>query len=96
MSTRRAAKKRTNWVLRLLLVVGAAFLFLKAVQLHLQMDEKQQQIDALQNQIYTQQVMNEDLEEQKNKAQTGDYLSQKANDAGWVLPGQQIYQSSAG
>lgn len=94
MSAKRVVKKRTNWVLRLVLVACAAFLFLKAVQLHLQMDEKQQQINTLQNNIYTQQVIKEDLEEQIANAE--DYLERHANENGLVLPGQQIYQSSAG
>lgn len=94
MSAKRVAKKRTNWVLRLVLVACAVFLFLKLVQLHMQMSEKQQQITDLQDSIHKQSLLVEDLGEQI--ANADDYLERHANENGLVLPGQQIYQSSAG
>lgn len=98
MRTRARASKRSakkaNWALRILLVAVAAFLFLKLVQLHVQLEDKQQQLIDLNNSISHQTLINEDLTEQAENAE--DILEREANDAGLYLPGQQIYQGSAG
>lgn len=92
-SKKRSAKK-ANWAMRILLVAVAAFLFLKLVQLHVQLEDKQQQLIALNNSISHQTLINEDLTEQAENAD--DILEREANDSGLYLPGQQIYQGSAG
>ena len=98
MSSRARAKKRpqtkTKWILRFLLVVVAAFLFLQFVQMHVQIKEKQQNLIELNNSIYRQELINEDLAEQGANAE--DIVEREANDAGLYMPGQQIYQGSAG
>ncbi len=94
MRTARRVKKKANWALRLVLVAFAAFLFLKLVQVHMQMNEKQQQYATLQDDIRKQTLIVEDLGEQI--ANADDYLERRANENGLVLPGQQVYQSSAG
>lgn len=92
-SARRTTQKR-NWAFRLLLVAVSAFLFIKLVQLHVQMEDKQQQISNLNDSIYKQALINEDLSEQI--ANADEYLERQANEAGLYLPGQQIYQNVAG
>lgn len=92
--TNKRSAKKVNWALRILLVAVAAFLFLKLVQLHVQLEDKQQQLIDLNNSISHQTLINEDLSEQAENAE--DILEREANDAGLYLPGQQIYQGSAG
>lgn len=94
MKTAHRAKKKSNWAVRLVLVAVAAFLFLKLVQLHVQMEEKQQLIDQMNDSITKQALINEDLGEQIANAE--EYLERQANEAGLCLPGQQIYQNAAG
>ncbi len=98
MSSRARAKtrsaKKANWAVRILLIAVAAFLFLKLVQVHVQLEDKQQQLIDLNNSINHQVLINEDLTEQTENAE--DILEREANDAGLYLPGQQIYQGSAG
>ena len=94
MSARAKAKKRPNWVLRLVLVAVAAFLFLKMVQLHVQLDQKEQTLHELTAAEAKQEVLNEALGEQV--AHADDFLEQQANENGYFYAGQQIYQSSAG
>ncbi len=94
MRTPQRAKPKRNWAMRIVLVALAAFLFLKLVQLHVQIEEKQQQIDALGDSIVKQMLINEDLNGQI--ANADEYLERQANDAGLCLPGQQIYQNAAG
>lgn len=91
---KKRANKKTNWVLRILLIAVAAFLFLKLVQLHVQLEDKQQQLIELNNSINHQTLLNEDLAERAENAE--DILEREANDAGLYMPGQQIYQGSAG
>ncbi len=94
MRTTQRVKPKRNWAMRIMLVALAAFLFLKLVQLHVQIEEKQQQIDALGDSIVKQMLINEDLNGQI--ANADEYLERQANDAGLCLPGQQIYQNAAG
>lgn len=91
---KKRANKKTNWVLRILLIAVAAFLFLKLVQLHVQLEDKQRQLIELNNSINHQTLLNEDLAERAENAE--DILEREANDAGLYMPGQQIYQGSAG
>lgn len=90
----RRADRKANWAVRILLVAIAAFLFLKLVQMNVQLEEKNQQWVELKNSISHQTLINEDLAEQKENAE--DILEREANDAGLYKPGQQIYQGSAG
>ena len=91
---KKRANKKANWALRILLVAVAAFLFLKLVQLHVQMEEKQQQWSELNNSINHQTLIIEDLAEQTENAEA--IQERKANDSGLFQPGQQIYQEAAG
>ena len=92
--TKAKSKPKTSWAMRILLIAVAAFLFLKLVQLHVQLEDKQNQLIGLNNSINHQMLINEDLSEQAENAD--DILEREANDAGLYLPGQQIYQGSAG
>ena len=97
MATRRAVKtagKSRGWVVRILLVVLALFLFFKAVQLYGQIYEKQLALTDLDSRIETQVVINEGLADQNENAD--DYLEHKANEDGYYAPGQQVYQNEAG
>lgn len=92
--TRKRTNKKANWALRILLVAVAAFLFLKLVQLHVQMEGKQNQLIELNNSIQRETLIIEDLAEQKENAEA--IQERKANDTGLYQPGQQIYQEAAG
>ena len=93
MKTRRRAASTHSWVWRIVLLAFAAFLFVKVVQVYVQLDEKGKQLALLQDGIVKQTLINEDLSEQIDNADG--YMERYANEAGWVLPGQQIYQDSA-
>ena len=92
--SKRKANKKTNWVLRILLISIAALLFLELVQLHVQIEEKQNQLNDLNAQIAHAQLVAEGLSEQKDNAE--DILEREANEAGLYMPGQQIYQGAVG
>lgn len=97
MATKRAAKPvahRRGWIVRILLLALALFLFLKALQLYGQLQEKQLAMEDLSNRIETQIVINEGLADQVDNAD--DYLEHKANEDGYYAPGQQVYQNEAG
>lgn len=84
----------TARLVRILVIVLAFFMFFKAVQLYGQLSEKQQAIDELSNRIQTQIVVNEGLADQAENAD--DYLEHKANEDGYYMSGQQVYQNEAG
>ena len=93
MKTRRRAVSSHGWLWRVVLLACAVFLFVKVVQVYVQIDEKGKQLAQIQDGIVKQTLIIEDLNEQI--ANADDYLERYANEAGWVLPGQQIYQDSA-
>ena len=98
MRAQSRAKKRTgrkvNWAIRILVVAVAAFLFLKLVQLHVQMEEKQAILLEQEGTLSRLTLINEDLAEQAENAES--IQERKANDSGLFQPGQQIYQEAAG
>ena len=97
MATRKTVRrsgKRHSWAVRFLLIALALFLFLKAVQLYGQIEEKRQSLKDLDNRIQTQLVRNEGLADQA--ANAGDYIEHNAYENGYFLPEQQVFQSDAG
>lgn len=92
-AARRSVNKR-SWLVRILVIAVAAFLFLKLVQIHMQLEEKQNLITAMNESIHRQTLINEDLDEQIENAD--EYLEREANESGLYMPGQQIYQNAAG
>ena len=90
----RRVRSRRSWAVRFLLIALLAFLFLKAVQLYGQMQEQQRALSTLDGRIATQNAKNEELSVLLE--QTDDSMEQKANEDGYYLPGQQVYQSEAG
>lgn len=96
-----AAKKTTKisangrlWVIRILLIAFVLFVFIKAVQLHGQIEKKELANAELDNKILMQNVINEGLADQVEHAD--EHLEHKANENGYYAPGQQIYQNEAG
>ncbi len=97
MATKKSAKTSINsrgWVIRILLIALALFIFVKAVQLYSQLEQKQLADAELDSKIQTQMVINEGLADQVEHAE--DYLEHKANDNGYFVPGQQVYENEAG
>ncbi len=94
MKTKQRKAAARGWLWRVFLVVFAAILFVKGVQLYVQQEEKNRQLAAVQDSIIKQTLINEDLQEQIDNVD--DYVERYANEAGFVLPGQQIYQSTEG
>lgn len=97
MASKKVSKKtvsRRGLIVRLLLIALVLFVFIKAVQLYGQLEQKQLTLANLNNQIETQKVHNEGYADQVNNGD--DYLEHKANEDGYYAPGQQIYQNEAG
>ena len=90
----RPVRSRREWAVRFLLIALAVFLFLKAVQLYGQIQEKQRALAFLNQQIQTQMVKNESdaalLEDPTSQVEMGAY------DSGNLRPGEQVFQSEAG
>lgn len=92
MKTRTPAKRKIHWVARFIIVVVIAVVFVKMVQLHMQINAKQQEIDRLDDAIAVAQVYNEDLTEKNEHYEQ--YLEQRLRSAGYVYSNDQVYQFS--
>ena len=85
----RKVRRKANWPLRILIVAGVAFLFIQLWRSQDQLSAKLEEKEQLSENIRKQTVLNEDLEAQKEDSDA--ILEKKANEAGFYLPGQQIY-----
>ena len=87
--------KRTNRKFRVfasfLLIALAAFLFVKMVQMHVQIDEQQGQLESIQQQIKTVGILNEDLSVKLENLETSDGQQQQLRDNGYVDKDDQVY-----
>ena len=92
--TKRGAVRRVGnrraWAVRFLLIALAVFLFLKAVQLHGQLDAKASEIAALEQKTAKAKTENEALEEQLTDENLDDTLLHGAYDKDHARPGDQI------
>lgn len=86
----RKAKQPMHWAVRIVLLVAGALIFVKGVQLSMQIRAKQDVYDDLQEQIAVMQVYNEDLAEKI--ADPEEYLKQRVREADYVYPNDQVYQ----
>ena len=97
MATKKTTQKTTTrrgLLGRLLVIALVLFVFIEAVQLYAQLEKKRLALSELEVQMQTQSVINEGLNDQVNNAD--DYFEHKANEDGYYMPGQQIYQNEAG
>ena len=98
MSSRGRAKRRSdkkaNWLLRIMLVAGAAFLILHIVQSAVQLSEKYQEVQNMDSLVRNQELINEAYSAQLEHAD--EICEQKANDEGMYQSGQQIFQRGEG
>lgn len=92
--TARKAKRKANWPLRILVIAGIAFLFIQIWRTQDQLSKTQQENQAIIDSINKQIVYNEDLAAQMDDVDA--ILEREANEAGFYLPGQQIYMEAAG
>lgn len=90
----RKAKKKANWPLRILVIAGVAFLFIQIWRSQNQLSAKQEERDLVFESIHKQTVLNEDKAAQMEDADA--ILERKANEAGFYLPGQQIFMETDG
>ncbi len=90
MKARKQSKQRFSWAVRVVLLAVAALIFVKAVQLSMQISEKQKVYDQLQEDIAVIEVYNEDLAEKSADPQ--EYLEQRVREADYVYPNDQVYQ----
>lgn len=90
------AKKRTaghaNWAVRIVVIGCIVFAFVKIVQIQMQINQKQEEINRLENAIAMAELYNEDLAEQG--AHFEEYLEQHLREQGYVYPSDQVYQFS--
>ena len=92
--TKRRNKKKANWLLRIMLVAGAAFLILHILQSAVQLSEKYKEVQEMDQMVYNQGLINEALSAQLDH--TDEICEQKANEEGMYQSGQQVFQRGEG
>ncbi len=89
MSSKRAAKKRTSFLLRLALVAFSVFMIVGIVKVLVQTDELQERLDKLDEQTAAQQEINAALENRLEN--TDEYLESEARKNGMAKPGESVW-----
>lgn len=87
-------KKRKSLVLRVAIFAFSAYMLVILAQLRLEIDERQKQLDELDDSIRYQQQQNEDMASRNNNYEV--YLEQHAREQGMAVPGEGIYQEAQG
>ncbi len=91
MRKAKRTSKKMRLLLSLVLVAFAALLFVKMVQLYMQIDLQQGQLDSLKQQIEIVGIQNEDLGVQLENMQTPEGQTQQLRDNGYVGNDDQVY-----
>ncbi len=91
MKAKRRQKKKRNLLVRLLVVAGVAFFALTLLRQQIQLDEKQAQIDALEQSKAVATIYNEALQNQVDNFDE-ENMEQTLRGKGYVGPNDQVYQ----
>lgn len=84
-----APAKKKNLFFRLALVALAVFVVVSFVQINLQLNDRQQSLDELQNKTEQQNLLNADLQKQVENSDS--YLEQQAREEqGMAKPGETV------
>ena len=86
----KAAGRKTDWIIRVLIAALLAAVLIKGLQLLMQVNAKQAELSQLAQEVATAQVYNEALKEKNDNPD----LAQQAREKGYVNPNDQVYQFS--
>ena len=91
MNRVKRTRKKANPLIRVVVVAAVVFAFVKMVQLQVQINEKQEQLDGLQQEIAAAQIQNEDLVAKSENPDTPEGQKQHLRDNGYVEYDDQVY-----
>lgn len=86
----KAAGRKTDWIIRVVIAALLAAVLIKGLQLLMQVNAKQAELSLLAQEVATAQVYNEALKEKNDNPD----LAQQAREKGYVNPNDQVYQFS--
>jgi len=79
-------------IVRMCLLIFTVYAIYQIIALNGQITEKQQQLEALDEQVVKQQLINEQLQESVDSEITGEMMSDVARDKlGYSMPGERIF-----
>ncbi len=90
MKTKRQQKKKSGFLFRLVIVAAVAFGLFKFLQVQMQLNEKQAEIDALEQRKIVETIYNEDLQNKVDNFEGN--LEEYLREDGYVGPNDQVYQ----
>ena len=92
MTTANKKKNPGKLIIRLCLVLFAIYVVYNLVVLHMQINEKNQELAALEAEIYSQNLVNQQLEENATAKLTDEEIAEIAREKlGYSLPGERIF-----
>ena len=92
MTTANKKKNPGKLIIRLCLVLFAIYVVYNRVVLHMQINEKNQELAALEAEIYSQNLVNQQLEENATAKLTDEEIAEIAREKlGYSLPGERIF-----
>lgn len=90
MKAKRRQRIKSSALFRVVIVAVVAFGFFKLVQIQMQLNDKQAEIDALEERIAIETVYNEDLQSKIDNFD--EKQDQYLRDNGYVGPNDQVFQ----
>ncbi len=94
MKVLKSSRKRNSIILRIAVLAFSGYMLVVLAQLRMEIGERQQQLDELQDSIQYQQQQNEDMQSKSDNYQV--YLEQHAREQGMAVPGESIYREAQG
>ena len=94
MKVLKSPKKRGSVILRVAVLAFSAYMLVILAQLRMQIGESQKQLDECEAQ---EEQLLQDIEEVESQLNNVDaYLEQHADEQGYAVPGESIYQEAQG
>ena len=92
MTSANKKKNPGKLIVRLCLVLFAIYVVYNLVVLQMQINEKNQELELLESQIYSQNLVNQQLEESVSAKLTDEEIAEIAREKlGYSLPGERIF-----
>jgi len=92
MASTNKKKNPAKMIVRIFFILFAIYVIYNLVILQIQINEKNEELKALENQIYSQNLVNQQLEESVSAELTDEEIAEIAREKlGYSLPGERIF-----
>ncbi len=92
----RKKKKKTGFLIKLLFVAFLCYVAVVFVQLQIQINEKKEQLEQMEDKVAAQQLQNEELASLLHQDIDEEYIEKMARALGYGHPGERVYENITG